>query len=130
MPGLSFGDRRVFLEQLSQAGWDVEDWDLVRGVGAKVDLHAEAEYSSRSSVLRLEIPTGQPYMVFQMSQPDGELVLRLRLYPRDDLGSMINEIIAAQDLLDDDTHPQLVKSLIPLSKRVVLETAEGLFALS
>jgi hypothetical protein len=130
MAGLSFGDRRTFLEQLSQAGWDVEDWDLVRVVGARVDLQAEAEYQNASSILRLELPTGQPYMVFQMSQLDGELVLRLRIYPRDDLAKILHEIIAAQDALDNDTHPQLLKALFPLSKRVLIETDEGLFALS
>ena len=129
MAGLSFGDRRIFLEQLSQAGWDVEDWDLVREVGVKVDLQAEAEYQSASSILRLELPTGQPYMVFQMSQPDGDLVLRLRIYPRDDLAPILNEIIAAQDALDNHTHPQLLKALIPKSKRVLIETEEGLFGL-
>jgi hypothetical protein len=130
MPEQRVEERRIFLQQLMQAGWDVEGWDAARHAGVSVDLAAEAEYVGPLLVLRLELPAGDRHLVFLVSQLDGEPVLHLRLYPRGDLASVLAQIIAMQDTLDADNHPSLVKLLIPLCDLLQIETDKGIFSLS
>jgi hypothetical protein len=123
-------DRRIFSQCLSHAGWDVETWSAAREAGVRVDLVAEAEYSGPQRFLRLELPVESRCLTFQVSQLDGELVFRLRLHPKGDLGPVLALIIAVQDTLDADNHPGLVKSLIPLCDPLQIDTDQGLFSLS
>ncbi len=123
-------DRQILLQHLSRAGWNVESWAAPRDAGVRVDLSAEAEYGGPSLVLRLELPFEQRYLVFQMSRLDGELVSRLHLYPSGDLIPVLRQIIAVQDTLDEENHPQLVKSLISLSDPLLIETDSGLYRLT
>jgi len=123
-------DRRTFGQDLAQAGWDVEGWDAARSVGARVDLDAEAEYAGAFVSLRLELPVRHRYVTLQVSKPDGELMLCLRFRPRSDLAPILAQIVSMQDTLDADTHPILVKSLIPLCDPLLIETDEGVFRLS
>jgi len=122
--------RQVFLQHLAQAGWNVEGWDAVRDTGARVDLDAEAEYVGPTLALRLELLAEQPYVAFGTYQLDGELVMRLRLYSKANLASVLAQIIAVQDTLNADNHPQLVKSLIALCDQLQIETEDGIFNLS
>lgn len=130
MPARCVEDRRIFLQHLAQAGWDVESWGAARDAGASVDLDAEAEYAGPVLALRLELRAEHRYLTFQVSQPDGELVLRLRLHPSGDLAPVLARIVAAQDTLATDSHPCLVKSLIPLCDPLLIETDHGVFRLS
>jgi N-acetylglutamate synthase-like GNAT family acetyltransferase len=123
-------ERRIFLQQLAQAGWDVESWDAARDTGATVDLDAEAEYVGPTLALRLELLAEQHYVAFGICQLDGELVLRLRLYSKANLASVLAQIIAVQDTLNSDNHSQLVKLLIAQCDQLQIETDEGIFNLS
>jgi hypothetical protein len=123
-------DHRIFLQHLAQAGWDVENWDVAHEAGASVDLDAEAEYKGPFLAFRLELRADRRYMLFQVSRLDGEILLRLRLHPTGGPELVLATIIAAQDTLNADNHPDLVKSLIPLSDPLLIEMDEGIFKLS
>jgi hypothetical protein len=123
-------DRKIFWQQLSQAGWDVEGWDVARNAGVSVDLAAEAEYAGPSFALRLELLAEHDYLMFQISEPDGESLFHLRVYPASDLAPILARIIDVQDTLDNENYPSLVKSLIPFSDPLQIETDEGIFNLS
>ncbi|MEA2894735.1 MAG: hypothetical protein QOJ84_350 [Bradyrhizobium sp.] len=129
-PAQDVENRRVFLQYLAEAGWDVEGWDAARNAGVRVDLDAEAEYAGPALVLSLELLATHSYLTFQASRPDGELVFCLRLYPSGGLAVVLREIVAAQDMLDADNHPRLIKSLIPLCDPLLIETDRGIFRLS
>lgn len=122
--------RQVFLQQLTQAGWNVESWDVVRDTGVRIDLDAEAQYVGTSLALRLELLAEQPLVLFGVYQLDGEPVLRLWFCSEANLSSVVGQIIATQDTLNSDNYPQLVKSLIPLCDKLQIETDEGVFNLS
>ena len=130
MPEQRVEERQIFLRQLAQAGWNVESWDAARDTGARVDVDAEAEYVGPALALRLELLAEQPYLAFGIYQLDGELVMRLRLYSKANLASVLAQIIAVQDTLNSDNHPQLVKLLIGVCDKVQIETDEGIFNLS
>lgn len=122
--------RQVFLQQLTQAGWNVESWDAVRDAGVRIDLAAEAEYLGAFLAFRLELLAEQPIVLFGVYQLDGELVFRLRFYSQANFPSVLGQIIAVQNTLNSDNYPQLVKSLIPLCDQLQIETDEGIFNLS
>jgi hypothetical protein len=46
------------------------------------------------------------------------------------MAPLLERIITAQDTLDADNHPELVKSLIPLCEPLLIETEEGIYRLS
>ena len=122
--------RQIFQEHLEQAGWTVESWDAVRETGASVDLDAEAQYVGPTMAFRLELLAEQHYVAFAIYELDGELVLPLRLYSEAKLASVLAQIIALQDTLNQDNLPQLVKQLIAVCDKVQTETNEGVFTLS
>ena len=130
MAHLNVHDREVFIEQLSQAGWDVESWDVARDPDVNIDLAAEAEYAGPSLVLRLELPHHNAHLILQVCELDGEPLFRLRLYPMSGLAAILANIIAVQNSLDRENHSSLVKSLIRISDVVQIETDEGIFKLS
>jgi hypothetical protein len=118
------------LVRLRTAGWDVESWDSARVAGASLDIDFEAEYAGPFVILRLELLSQLGYLLLQIAEPSGGPLLRLRLFPADDIEPAIERIISMQDTVDEDNHPTLVKSLIPLCKLVQIETEDGIYRLS
>ncbi len=130
MSAQNLEDRRVFLEELSQAGWDVEGWSEALDAGASVDPEAEAEYKGPMFDLRLEYHAKPRQLTLGMVQRDGPAALRLQIRPSDDLAPLLAQIIAMQGSLDAENYPSLVKSLIPYSAPLLIETDDGLFQLT
>jgi hypothetical protein len=122
-------DRRAFALELARAGWDVETWDGARDAGATVDLDGEAEYAGPSLRLRLELPPDSRQITLQIYRQDGELVLYLRLHAQS-VSAGIAPILAAQDTLNEQNVADLVKALLAACDRVLIQTDEGVFALS
>jgi hypothetical protein len=122
--------RQVFLQQLAEAGWHVESWDVVRDTGVRIDLDGEAQYVGTFLALRLELLAERPLVLFGVYQLDGEPVFRLWFCSEANLSSVLGQIIATQDTLNSDNYPQLVKLLIPLCDKLQIETDEGVFNLS
>lgn len=123
-------ERDAFAVELATAGWDVETWDAVREAGARVDLDGEAEHIGPSLGLRLELPAASRHVAMQIHRRDGELVLWLRLHPKDGVQSVLAPIVAVQDSLDESSVADLVKALMRACDRVLMQTDQGLIALS
>lgn len=122
--------RRLFIETLSAAGWGIESWDALLTGGGDVDPEAEATHSAGELELQLAFHAAGPFLDLQLATPDDHLFLSLRLYPADDLGALLRQIVARQETLTAENMPDLVKTLIPLCNPLLIETEEGLQQLS
>jgi len=128
-PELQAG-RRVFIDSLSAAGWDVESWDAVLDAGQDVEPEAEASYSGAVFDLSLSYNAGGTYLGFELDERGGELFLSFRLHPATDLTELLARITAAQDALNTENMAEIVKTLIPLCNPLLIDTDEGLQKLS
>lgn len=130
MPISSLEDRRIFLERLASADWDVEGWDEVFDGGGNVYPEAEARYAGTVFNLRLEYHADDGCLLLEMVEREGNSVLRLHLYPLADITSLLTRIIATQGTLNGENYDELVKSLISVCAPLLIETDEGLYRLS
>jgi hypothetical protein len=122
-------DRRAFLEHLASVGWQVEGWEELHDFGANVDPVAEAHYAGVNLEIHIEFHEQDGYLGFELDKHHGDVLLRLRLHRTGDLIPLLSQIIAAQDILDEDNFPGMVKQFIPLCDPVLIETTDGLFKL-
>jgi len=125
MSSRSLEERRIFLQHLELRGWEVNSWDEMLDIGANVDPEAEAIYVGPIFELHLEYHAEAHYLGLEMVQQQGERILFLRLYPRGDMESLLVKITSAQDMLDSENYPELIKSLIPLCDPLLIETDQG-----
>lgn len=130
MPAFRLEERRIFLQRLAFAGWDVEGWDKVFDSGGDVNPEAEARYAGPVFDLRLEYHADRGNLLLEMVERRGDSVLRLHLYPFADVASLLISIIAAQNVLNGENYHELVKSLIAVCDPVLIDTDEGLYRLS
>jgi hypothetical protein len=123
-------ERRIFLQHLAFAGWEVEGWTEVFDSGGNVYPEAEARYAGPVFDLRLEYHADHGYLLLEMLEREGDSVLRLHLYPLADIASLLTVIIAAQNVLNGENYHEFVKSLIAVCEPLLIETDEGLYRLS
>jgi hypothetical protein len=122
--------RRVFIDRLSDAGWDVEPQDELLDAGIDVEPEAEATFTGPVFDLRLEYHAEGFYVMLEMDQREGELGLTLRMHPAREIRDVLDRIVAVQDVLNADNMGDIVKSFVPLCDPLLLETDEGVQQLS
>ena len=130
MPDHDLNERKIVLEHLASNGWKTEVWQDDRQNGVIIEPEIEAKYEGPILDLYLEYQGKNHFLVFGMLTDGGELLLRLRLYPKNNLLQLLMQITKVQLTLDNDNYPELVKALIPLCDPLLIETEEGLFQLT
>ena len=125
----ALADRQMFVQLLSEAGWEVESWEDPMAGGANVEPEAEAEYHGETFDLRLEYHASDRSLVFQLAARSSDVALSLKLFPKD-LSLVVGHITPMPESLSDANYTDFVKSLIPLCFLVLVETEDGLYRLS
>jgi len=116
----------TFVARLSAAGWEMEAWDALLDAGADVSPEAAATYSGPVFDLRLEYHANDRFVRFETEERDGDLALVLHMHPALGLAALLERVVAIQDTLDPGNMGDVVKSFVPLSDPLLIDTDDGL----
>jgi hypothetical protein len=117
--------RAEFIELLDGAGWETNGFDALLGIGVNVEPEAVATYHGPVFLLDMQFWAEETRLALDVFTSATEVLLRLRLYPRDQR-ELLAAITAAQDSLDLDNYPEFVETLVPLCDPLLLDTDAGL----
>jgi hypothetical protein len=117
--------RAEFIELLDGAGWETNGFDALLGIGVNVEPEAVATYHGPVFLLDMQFWAEENRLALDVFTSATEVLLRLRLYPRDQR-ELLAAITAAQDSLDLDNYPEFVETLVPLCDPLLLDTDAGL----
>jgi hypothetical protein len=125
MEGPVLAARAQFLTVLDKAGWQTNGFDALLGIGVNVEPEAVATYRGPVFLLDMQFWADERWLALDVFASETEVLLRLRLYPRDQ-PELLAAIVAAQDSVDLDSYPEFVEALVPLCDPLLLETDAGL----
>jgi hypothetical protein len=121
--------RAEFMEFLEGAGWEVNGFDALLGIGVNVEPEAVATFRGPVFLLDMQFWAEERRLALDIFTSATEVLLRLRLYPRDQ-HALLAAIVAAQAALDKENYPEFVEALVPLCDPLLLETDAGLLHVS
>ncbi len=125
MSGPVLEARAEFISVLDGAGWQVNGFDALLGIGVNVEPEAVATYRGPVFLVDMQFWADEQRLGLDIFTSETDVLLRLRLYPQEQR-VLLDAIIDAQNSLDLDNYPAFVETLVPLCDPLLLETDAGL----
>lgn len=125
MSGPVLEARAEFISVLDGAGWQVNGFDALLGIGVNVEPEAVATYRGPVFLVDMQFWADEQRLGLDIFTSETDVLLRLRLYPQEQR-ALLDAIIDAQNGLDLDNYPAFVETLVPLCDPLLLETDAGL----
>jgi hypothetical protein len=129
MPEPVLAARAEFLRALTEAGWDANGFDALLGIGVNVEPEAVATYRGPVFLLDMQFWAEERRLALDVFTSATEVLLRLRLYPRNQR-AVLEFVQAWQQMLDLENYAEFVEELVPLCDPLLLETDAGLLHVS
>jgi hypothetical protein len=123
-------DRDIFINKLITAKWNPGGWELLFESGANLTPEAQAEYQNPVFDICLSYYAEKGYILMECVKKKNHKTISLRLYPKNDLSTIVDTVIAVQDTFSLDNYPDFINKLVPMCRLVLLQTADGLVKVS
>jgi hypothetical protein len=124
MTAEQLGQRQLFVTNLSSAGWNPGGWEALWEAGATLTPEAQAEYQTSSFKLRLGYHAEAGYVRLECDEIEGDTQLTFRFYPKANLDTVLETVVANQESLSAENFPELVKTMIPRCSLVLFEVSD------
>lgn len=118
--------RDEFIQRLIAAGWSPQGWELLFARVRELTPEAQAEYQAAHFDMRLSYYLREGYILLELVSRYDNFFLGIRLYPKEKLSVILDQIIAMKNKLSLDNYADFIKSIIPLCEYRMIETPEGL----
>jgi hypothetical protein len=126
----SMAVQREFVEVMTAAGWDVQDFTRMLEAGVDVEPAAIATHRGEQLVLDLGLRVTDRRLSFDVFDPaDGALLACLRLHPKQQR-EVLEWIVRARPRLDQDNLISFLPTFINRCDRVVLQEPDAAHVLS
>jgi hypothetical protein len=123
-------DRGIFVEKIKESNWDFGGWETLFESGANLTPEAQAEFSNTFLTMRLGYYVGRNYVLLEFLRTIGDTLPNVRFYLKNDIGPVVDRVIAAQDVLSQHVFADFVHTMMPLCDKILIEYATGLVQVS
>jgi hypothetical protein len=119
-------EKNLFVEKVTDAGWDAGGWDELLESGViNVTPEGTAKYVNAEAVLELSYHAEESYLSLSIVAKDSEDAIKFRFYFGGHLGEVLDVILGGQDTLTRKQYLNLVKGLVNTCEAVLVETGGG-----
>lgn len=118
--------RHEFIQRLIAAGFRPEGWEFLFARDHELTPEALAEYQAPHFDMRLSYYVRPGYILLELVNRYEDFFLGIRLYPKEKLSVILDQIIAVKNKLSLDNYADFIKSIIPLCDPLLIEIPEGL----
>jgi tetratricopeptide (TPR) repeat protein len=119
--------RRLFIQKLKEAHWQVEDFEELIKAGMAVSPQAKAEFLGNKAIrLRLEYYLDEHLLFMEMQNlADSSDIQAYRLYLEEKLPNVLQIITHYQHTLDIDNWGDMLEQIVEFCDTVLLEMPDG-----
>jgi hypothetical protein len=119
-------EKNLFVEKVTDAGWDAGGWDELLESGViNVTPEGVAKYVNAEAVLELSYHAEESYLSLSIGTKDTADAIKFRFYFGARLEEVLDAILDRQDTLTRNQYLAVVKGLVDTCEAVLVEMGSG-----